>query len=598
MSFDDDELGYTKLRSSIVKRLLRYLAPYKKSFGFSLLILSLALVADMVAPWVTGKVVETAADSSQSAAERLRIVGFLAVLFIVSKLVQLTFAVLGDIVGARAGQRAILDLRMQLYRHVLGKPMAFYQRHPVGRLVTRVSFDLENISQMYNTGVVTLLIDVVLFTVVAAILLSMNLKMGLITLACLPVMVLMTVIYQKLARPIYLRERKAVARLNAFLSENIAGIKVVRLFAAENRQLGRMRAIVAENLRETLGMMHANALYVPGLSTLTYFVQILVLWYGGFLLQQGEIGLAVFVSYIFYLDHFFQPVRDIGEKINTIQIAAASAERIFRLLDDAEQLDSAREHCSLPVRGAVEFRNVVFGYREGQEVLRGLDFKIQPGERVAFVGPTGAGKTSILKLIPRFYDVRSGAVLVDGVDVREWMRPELRRQVGVVQQDVHLFSGSVMDNLTLMNPRIDPVRAREAAEAVNAAGFIKALEKGYDTEVREGGTLLSTGQKQLVSFARVLAANPGILILDEATSSIDTRTEELIQDAMRKLMRGRTCLIVAHRLSTVRDCDRIFVLDQGRIIEEGPHEELLRRGGLYAGLYRAQSAQQGGFSAG
>lgn len=594
MSFDDDELGYTKLRSSIVKRLLRYLAPYKKSFGFSLLLLSLALVADMVAPWVTGRVVETATQGNLPASERLRLVGLLAAVFIASKVIQLAFAVLGDTVGARAGQRAIHDLRMQLYRHVQGKPLAFYQRHPVGRLVTRVSFDLENISQMYNTGVVNLLIDVVLFTVVAAILLSMNLKMGLITLACLPAMVMMTVVYQKLARPIYLRERKAVAKLNAFLSENIAGIKVVRLFAAENRQLGRMRAIVAENLSQTLGMMHANALYVPGLSTLTYLVQILVLWYGGHLLQHGEIGLAVFVSYIFYLDHFFQPVRDIGEKINTIQIAAASAERIFRLLDDAEQLDSSRESHRAPVRGAVEFRNVNFGYREGQDVLRGLNFTIQPGERVAFVGPTGAGKTSILKLIPRFYDVNSGAVLVDGVDVREWMRPELRRQVGVVQQDVHLFSGSVMDNLTLMNPRIDTKRAREAAEAVNAAHFIKALEKGYDTEVREGGTLLSTGQKQLVSFARVLAASPGIIILDEATSSIDTRTEELIQDAMRKLMRGRTCLIVAHRLSTVRDCDRIFVLDQGRIIEEGSHEGLLKRGGMYAGLYRAQSAHQAG----
>lgn len=590
MRFDDDEIDVGQVSRGLLRRLSGYLWPYRGRFLIAFVLLAGSLAVDMVVPWLTGLAIDTAVDDGPRP-DRMSTIAWIAWGLLVGKVLQLILSFFGEVLSTRVGQDAIRDLRLQIFRHMMVKPMALYQRHPVGRLVMRVSFDLENIAQMYTTGVVNFLIDMVILVGFAIVMILQDRRLGLAAVACLPLFVLATVVFRRVSRPIYLDERRSMAKINAFLAENIAGVREVKLFAAEGRQMNRMRELVAEHLAKTLQMLRVSSLYMPGMGALTFLVQIAILVYASVLASRGELTLGTFVAFIFYLEHFFRPIREVGEKITVIQIAAASAERIFQLLDDDEALDDSRERHTGRARGEVVFDDVTFGYESGVPILKNVTFTVSPGERIALVGPTGAGKTSVLKVLQRFWDVQEGSVRLDGIDIREWRRDALRRSCGSVQQDVHLFSGTIADNISLGRDDVLRARIEQAAEAVCAAEFIERLPDGYDNDVLEGGRALSAGQRQLVSFARIFAADPSILLLDEATSSIDTESEQRIQEALDTLMADRTCFIIAHRLSTVRSCDRIFVIEAGRLVEEGSHDDLVARGGVYAGLVRTQAEE-------
>ncbi len=583
----DDDIDFGSLGSGVFNRLGSYLRPYAGGFVFAFGAMAGALLMDMVVPHLFGEVIQEAVSDGDEAT-RIERIQELALWLLGAKLLQLLTSWIGEVATARIGQAAIRDLRVELFRHVLAKPMAFFQRHPTGRLVTRVSFDLENISQMYTTGVVNGVIDVMLVVGFAVAMCLKDLRLGLAAVLALPLFIAASMLFRRFARPVYLDERRLMARINAFLAENISGVREVKLAAAEAKQERTLRTLVVDHLRASLGMLRISSVFMPGMASMSYLVSLAILVWAAWLAVQGELELGTFVSFLMYLDYFFRPIREMGEKINIVQIAAASAERIFKLLDDDEGLDASREGRQPDsVKGRVTFDNVTFGYDPQRPVLKDLSFTVEPGEVVAFVGATGAGKSSCLKLLSRFHDVQSGAVCIDGIDVRDWDRSALRRWVGTVSQDVHLFSGTLRDNVTLGRDVSDEV-VTAAAERSRLEPVIARHPEGWEMEVREGGRALSGGERQLVSFARVLVSDSRLVLLDEATSSLDVASERQVQEALNDVLAGRTCFLIAHRLSTVRRCDRIFVLSEGALVESGTHDTLVTAGGVYARLVRDQ----------
>ncbi|HWT79308.1 MAG TPA: ABC transporter ATP-binding protein, partial [Candidatus Methylomirabilis sp.] len=487
------------------------------------------------------------------------------------------------------GQRVMNDIRQQLFGHLQRHDLAFFDRNPVGRLMTRVINDVENLNELLSSGVVAFLGDTLMIAGIAVAMLLLDWRLGLFGLSLLPMMVLATNVYRRKARENYRESRRILARLNAYLNENISGMATVQAFGQELRNFLKFKDINTQNRDALLKSIHYNAMFFPLVELSSSITVGLILWRGGGMILHGTVLAGVVVAFIQYVQRMYQPIRDLAEKYNVFQAAMASSERIFRLLDEpATVLTPSQPKQPSIIRGSIEFGNVWLSYTPDEPVLRGISFRVAPGEKIALVGPTGHGKTSIISALCRFYDVQRGRILVDGLDVREWDKTLLRKQIGLVLQDVFLFSGTIGENISLGDPWITPERIQEAASRVHASRLVERSPHGYQEEVQERGSTLSQGERQLLSFARALAFDPTILILDEATSSVDTETELLIQDALRVLLQDRTAIIVAHRLSTIQFVDRILVIHKGRIREEGTHDELLARQGLYYRMHQLQ----------
>jgi ATP-binding cassette subfamily B multidrug efflux pump len=491
------------------------------------------------------------------------------------------------------GQKIMFDLRMQIFRHFQKMDVAFFDKNPVGRLMTRVTTDVDALNELFTAGVISIFGDICTLSGIVVTLFLLNFKLALAMFSVLPLLFLVTFLFKIKVRDSYRRVRTAIARINAFLQENITGTAVVQIFSQEKKQYRRFTKINREYLNANLQSIFYYAIFYPILELIGAFAVGLIIWYGGLQVFAGSLTLGALVAFVQYSDRFFRPISDLSEKYTILQSAMASSERIFKLLDTAPTIVSPKEDkVTDTLAGSVEFHNVTFSYNPGETILHDISFKVKPGEKIALVGATGAGKSTIIGLLSRFYDVESGKIMVDGRDIKDFDLQRLRQSIGIVLQDVFLFSGSIADNIRLNNEDISQEQVRWAAETVNASRFIKDLKNGYDTSVGERGSSLSVGQKQLLAFARALAYNPKILILDEATSSIDTETEILIRDALEKLLAGRTAIIIAHRLSTVQKADRIIVLHRGRIREIGNHQELLHLKGIYWKLYQLQYKDQ------
>ena len=488
------------------------------------------------------------------------------------------------------GQRVLADLREDVFARLQRLDLAFFDRTPVGRLVTRVTTDIDSLNELFTAGIVSIVGDVLLLVGIALVLFALDWRLALAAFAILPLLFALTLWFKTRARRSFREVRVEVARLAAFLQEHVTGMPVVQLFGRERRAFEEFREINHAHRDANVRGIFYYAVYFPGVELLTALGLALILAAGGSRAVGGTLSVGALVAFLQYAQRFYQPLADLSEKYNIFQQAMASSERIFQLLDTPAAVVSVPDaHAPATVRGAIEFDRVEFEYVAGEPVLRDVSFRVEPGEMVAVVGATGAGKSTLANLLLRFYDVTSGAVRVDGVDVREWDLRVLRRSVGLVLQDVFLFAGTVAENLRLGEAAFGDERLRAAARETEALGFIEKLPGGLAAPVRERGAGLSVGQKQLLAFARALVFDPPVLVLDEATASIDTETERRIQAALERLLSGRTSLVIAHRLSTIQRADRILVLHHGRLVEQGTHRELLARGGLYRRLHELQS---------
>ena len=494
-----------------------------------------------------------------------------------------------------AGQKIMHDLRMRVFSHLQNLPISFFDRNPVGRLVTRLTNDIQNVHEMFTSVLINLLKDVLLVVGIIFLLLYLNRQLALVSFSVIPLIFVTAVFFSRRARDVFREIRLKVAQMNSFFNENFSGIGVVQLFRRERENSRRFEQINQKYYLANMKQIHIYAFFVPLVEILSSGAVGLLLWYGGGKVVQDVMTLGVLVAFLSYIRMFFQPIRDLSEKYNILQSAMASLERIFSLLDEdqkslksvrrgAEPLFSGQEE----IKGSVEFRHVSFSYNGEDPVLKDVSFSVGEGETVAVVGATGAGKTSLLHLLERFYEVENGAILIDGIDIRERDITQLRTQIGLVMQDTFLFAGDIEENIRLGDQKIDGRKVREVSRVVNAEKFILRLPEGFSTKTGEGGQTLSAGEKQLLAFARALSINPKILILDEATSHVDPETERFIQEGLARLLKGRTAIVIAHRLSTIQHADRIVVLHKGKVREVGTHTELMAQKGIYFKLYQLQ----------
>jgi ATP-binding cassette subfamily B protein len=489
----------------------------------------------------------------------------------------------------------MVDIRMRLFDHIQQMSLAFFDRNPVGRLITRITNDVNTLNEFMTQGTVALLGDVVRFVFVVVTMFILNWRLALIVALIFPVLIVTTAVFQRVMRRIFREVRRTLAQVNAFLNEQITGVLVTQLFNREQQSRTRFGALSNAYQDAQFRSLIAYAVFFPVVGFLSAASTAMLLNLGGLVVLDDLATIGMLIAFLQYADQAFQPIRQIAERYNTLQSAMASSERIFGILDTPADVQDAPQTVPLaqPVRGEIEFRDVVFGYNPSEPVLRGVSFRIPAGQSVAVVGATGAGKTSLVSLMARFYDIQQGSITLDGVDIRQIAQAELRRHIGAVPQDPTCFSGTIASNIRMHDLTISDEQVRRAAAIANAAPFIERLPGGYDYDVRERGANLSVGQRQLLAFARAIAFNPEVLlILDEATSSVDTATEALMQAALVRLLHGRTSIVIAHRLSTIRHVDRILVLHRGLLVEDGSHEALLAQRGRYYRLYQQQFAEQ------
>lgn len=591
----DEEILGKAYDARLMRRLLRYLRPYRWHVAAGVFMSIIISALEAVRPVFTKMAVDVDIANGDKHGLLITVLMFVGVL-IVRGIVQYGSAYLTQWIG----QRTIYDLRMEIFRHLQSRSMRFYDKNPLGRLITRVTNDVEVLNEMFSSGIVMVFSDIFTIIGIFYFMFSMDVTLSLVTLSVLPFLFWGTFLFRKKAREAYRDVRVQVARINTFMQEHITGMSVDQLFAREERSAQQFAGINAAHRDANIRSIFYYALFYPGVDLIGAVSVGLIIWYAGANALDGTVSIGTVMAFVQFNEMFWRPIRDLTEKYNILQTAMASSERIFHLLDDGTTMNPpARSGTLEQVRGRVEFRNVWFSYQpmpdDGSEpewVLKDVSFTIEPGQTVALVGHTGAGKTSIISLLSRFYDLQKGSILIDDIDIRELDPREVRRHIAVVLQDVFLFSGSIRENIDLGNEHISIDRVKAAARVVGAHHFIERLPGTYDAAVKERGATLSVGQKQLLSFARALAHQPKILILDEATSSIDTEAERLIQSAIRKLLQHRTSIVIAHRLSTIRTADRILVLHKGEVRESGNHAELLALNGIYRRLYELQYRQQ------
>ncbi len=613
----------------LMKRLLTYLHAYRWQVAVALIAIVLKAGADVLGPYLTKVAIDKYLANRTEAHSLLdrflssspltgiaQIAGMYVGLLLFSFLLE--FA--QTYIMQWTGQKVMFDLRSQIFRHLQRLHISFYDKNPVGRLVTRVTSDVDALNELFTAGVVSIFEDIFVLAFILTIMLKMNWRLALITFAVLPVIFYATSIFRRKVRDSYRRIRVAIARINAYLQEHVSGIVVLQLFNREKRSYEEFEKVNQTHMDAFKDAILAHAVYYPVVEVLSSIAIACVIWFGGNQVIRNVVTLGVLVAFMQYAQRFFRPIQDLSEKYNILQAAMASSERVFKLIDTPPEIVSPAAPKVPQGPGRIEFDHVWFAYRtlaqaaeeaaskgeklkvpvtsdqstevEWDWVLRDASFTIEPGSTVAIVGHTGAGKTTIISLLLRFYDVQKGAIRIDGVDIRDMDLNDLRRRYGVVLQDPFLFSGTVADNIRLGSRWIQDESIEEAAEQVNVADFIRSLPAGFAEEVRERGSTLSTGQKQLISFARALAHNPRILVLDEATSSVDTETEFRVREALTRMVEGRTSIIIAHRLSTIQRANTIIVMHKGSVREMGSHQQLLAQRGIYWKLYQLQYKDQ------
>ena len=574
--------------SRLMKRLLTYLRPYKKqvALGVVLLLLASALQIAMVFLLKVGIDKYIAAKDAPGLA---LIAGAFAAAILVGFFIEYAQLYLTTWLG----QRVQDDLRMQIFSHVQNLHMGYFDRTPVGRIVTRLTNDVNALNEMFSSGVVTVIGDIFMLSLIIGAMLYLNWQLALITFGALPLLIGATLVFRAKVRDTYRVVRTKLAQLNAFMQEHITGMTIVQIFSREKPTFGKFDGINTNLRTAHFRSIYYYAVFFPTVEIIGAVSAGLLLYYGGLKIYQSVLTFGGLVAFLQLVEKFYRPIRDLSEKYNILQASMASSERIFKLLDTPPAITDKPGAASLPtVRGKIEFEKVWFAYVENDWVIKDLSFHVNPGEKVAIVGATGSGKTTLVSLLFRFYEKQKGAIRIDGVDVADVKVNDLRSHLGLVLQDVFLFTGDYAGNVRLRNDNISDTAVRQALTRVGYDRFLKKEEKDIHTEVKERGATLSTGQKQLLSFARALAFNPQILILDEATSSVDTETEQLIQKALDELLKGRTSIIIAHRLSTIEKADKIVVLHHGQVREIGKHEELLKKRGIYYKLYEMQYKSQ------
>ena len=632
MAHEEEVLGKA-YDSRLMRRLLTYLRPYKWQTALALGAIVIKSGADVLGPYLT----KIAIDRYLVKVPGVRspfdwflsnrpLVGIaqVAALYVGTLSISFFLEFLQTYYMQWTGQKVMFDLRSQIFRHLQHMHIGFYDKNPVGRLVTRVTTDVDALNEMFTAGVVSIFEDVFVLAGIIVIMLRMNWKLALITFAVLPLIAIATRIFRDKVRDSYRRIRTAIARINAYLQEHVSGMVVLQLFNREKRAFDKFSQVNAAHMDAFKDAIMAHAVYYPIVEVLSATAIACVIWFGGNDVIRGVATLGVLVAFIQYAQRFFRPIQDLSEKYNILQSAMAAGERVFKLLDTPVEITTPAVTKTPQGPGRIQFDRVWFAYRaipnsddgggipspvapaltggdarppnahekEPDWILRDVSFAIEPGETVAIVGHTGAGKTTIISLLMRFYDVQKGAIRIDDIDIKEMDLTDLRRRFGVVLQDPFLFTGTVEGNIRLGTEWIEDADVEKAAEDVNLADFIRTLPQGFKEEVHERGSTLSTGQKQLISFARALAHNPKILILDEATSSVDTETEFRVRDALSRMIEGRTSIIIAHRLSTIQRADKIIVMHKGQVREMGTHQQLLTQRGIYWRLYQLQYKDQ------
>lgn len=578
---------------SVTKRLLRYLKPYWKLAAVALILTLLTNILGSLQPWFTKHAVDDFIVPKQ--VEGLWI---FALMFFGLFLFRFLFSYLQEVLLNRVGQQVMFDLRTEIYTKLQNQEVAYYDKNPVGRTITRITSDVDALNELFTSGVIDVLGDLVIIFSIVGMMLYMDWQLAIVSLITVPLLFIATNWFRKKARIGFDKVRTRTAKLNAFLQEHISGAQTVQLFNAEKKAQKNFAEINDDYRAANIETIYYYAIFYPLVDFIGVLgIAVVIFFFGaGYLsgfANSETLTIGILAAFVQYSGLLFQPIRDLSDKFNVLQAAIVASHRIFLLLD----LPVAIETPKTPKKsgkaiGNIEFQNVWFAYKKEDWVLKDVSFTVQAGESVALVGHTGSGKTTTTNLLMRFYDINKGKILLDGVDIRDWDLPSLRENFAVVLQDVFLFSGSIEDNIRLGNKEITEDRIKWAGTEVHADGFIEKLENGYQTEVKERGAGLSVGQKQLVSFARALAFNPKLLILDEATSSIDTETEQLIQQAVERVMQERTSLVVAHRLSTIQKCDRILVFHHGELRESGNHQALLNLRGLYWRLFQLQYAEK------
>jgi ATP-binding cassette subfamily B multidrug efflux pump len=584
----EEEISEKAYDSRLMKRLLKFAKKYWYLFLLAVIFLFAATLVDLARPYLMGIAIDDYIKKSNISA--LNRMGVYFVLLVAAGFV---FNLLQIYVLSYAGQYIIYNIRQLVFSHLQKLPLSYFDRNPIGRLVTRITNDTETLNDMYTNVLITLLKDFAILLGAVIIMFRLNSSLTWITLAAMPVVLILTVIFRLRIRKVYRNVRTAIARVNSAISENISGMRIIQLFNKEKPNFERFDKIGKAYYKASMNEVVTFGLFRPVIEMVASLTIALLIWNGGGKVIDNSMEFGVLYALINYISLLFQPINDLAEKYNILQSSMAASERIFMILDTpAEEDAGSLEFDAEAAAGDIEFKNVWFAYNDENWVLKDVSFRVPAGRTIAIVGHTGAGKTSIINLLSRFYEIQRGEILINGINIKDVQKASLRKAIGVVLQDVFLFSGRLNDNIRLNEESITDEKLQEAARYVNADGFISRLPNGYNEEVMERGSTFSSGQRQLLAFARALAFDPAILVLDEATSNIDTETEILIQDALTKLTKNRTTIVIAHRLSTIQHADKIIVLHKGKVHESGTHQELLAAKGMYYSLYQLQYQQQ------
>ena len=568
---------------SILKRIYRYLKPYQKQFYLAIFLTVLLAVIAPIRPYLVQYTIDEFVLKNNSEG-LLMMVGVLFIALAFQTIVQYFHTVITNWLG----QSAILDLRKLIFDHLISLRLKFFDNTPIGTLVTRAVSDLETIADVFSEGLIVIIGDILQIAVIVGVMLYIDWELTLISLTTIPFLLIATYIFKEKTKKAFQDVRTEVAKLNTFLQEHITGMRIIQIFVREDAEFNKFKDINRRHRKAHIKSVWYYSIFFPVVELMSATSVGILVWYGSKQVIDNEISLGIIISFIMYLNMLFRPIRELADKFNTLQMGMVSSERIFQLLDTQEQTSNTGTLNPTELEAKIEFKNVSFAYVESQPVLKNINFKIDSGKTLALVGATGAGKSSIINLLNRFYEINEGEILLDDIDVRNYELSFLRSQIATVLQDVFLFSDTIEENIRLKNKSISTEEIIRASKEVGAHEFIMRLPGGYQYNVMERGATLSVGQAQLISFIRALVYNPKILVLDEATSSVDTETEELIQTAIQKLMKDRTSIVIAHRLSTIQNADEIIVLDKGEIVEQGTHQELLKQNGAYKKLYDLQ----------
>lgn len=571
---------------SVLLRVLKLVHPYKTMFYTTVVLVILLAVLAPLRPWL----IQYTVDGPISSGDLDGLLQF-TLLMLGALMLESVFRYAFSYLSVWLGQQAVHDLRLRLYKHLVGKRLRFFDKTPIGTLTTRTVSDIETIAEVFSQGLLTIVGDVLQLLAVLAVMLYTDWKLTLVSLSVLPLLLYSTYIFKEKVRLSFQDVRNQVARLNAFVQERITGMHIVQLFSREGEEKKHFEKVNGELNQAHLRSVLYYSVFFPVVEIITAASLGLLVWYGASAALRDAVSVGTIIAFILYVNQFFRPIRLLADKFNSLQMGVVASERVFKLLDIDEQITDDGNQTLAHPKGMVQFNDVWFAYDETNFILKGISFKLEAGKKLALVGPTGAGKSSVINVLGRYYEFQKGQILLDDISIRDLELREMQKHVGVILQDVFLFSGTIADNIALFNPEISREQMHYLAKLTGIDRFLQKLPGGLDYEVGERGGALSTGQRQLIAFLRVMAYNPAVLVMDEATASIDSETEEILQQALKKILEGRTAIIIAHRLSTITDADEILVIEDGRISESGNHETLMKQEGHYRRLYEMQLRQ-------